>query len=152
MKAGDADLRERASALWDTIQRDLMTQPSMVRLVGQNRPLADVLRDLERQTGLTLQLDQSGRQEFVPLREPAANLILDGDRAARAAKAFIIRTRDKASSRRSRCSNEPVWEFTSTAGPFRVSLTGLHLHRDRQLIRGPWVRIDRFGQRINVPE
>ena len=44
-----------------------------------------------------------------------------------------------------------AWAFTSTAGPFRVSLTGLHWHRDRQLIRGPWVRIDRFGQRIDVP-
>ena len=30
-------------------------------------------------------------------------------------------------------------------------MTGLHLHRDRQLIRGPWVRIDRSGQWIDVP-
>ena len=45
----------------------------------------------------------------------------------------------------------PAPAFTSTAGPFRVTLRGLHLHRDRQLIRGPWVRIDRFGQRLNVP-
>ena len=28
---------------------------------------------------------------------------------------------------------------------------GLHLHHDRQLIRGPWEKIDRFGQRIGVP-
>ena len=39
MKAGDALVRERASALWDTIQRDLMTRPSLVRLVDQDRPL-----------------------------------------------------------------------------------------------------------------
>ena len=45
-----------------------------------------------------------------------------------------------------------MWAFTSTAGPFRVALTGLHLHHDRQLIRGPWARIDRFGQRINVAD
>jgi hypothetical protein len=44
-----------------------------------------------------------------------------------------------------------VWVFTSTAGPFRFALTGLYLHRDRRLISGPWVQIDRFGQRINVP-
>ena len=57
MKAGDAEVRERASALWETIQRDLMTRPSLVRLVGQDRPLAGVLEDLETQTGLTLRFD-----------------------------------------------------------------------------------------------
>ena len=47
--------------------------------------------------------------------------------------------------------DRPAPAFRSNAGPFRIALRGLHLHRDRQLIRGPWVRIDRNGQRINVP-
>jgi hypothetical protein len=48
-------------------------------------------------------------------------------------------------------SQAPAPAFVSTPGPFRVVLTGLHWHRDGQLLRGPWVRIDRFGQRLNVP-
>ena len=46
--------------------------------------------------------------------------------------------------------DDPTSEFTSTSGPFRVSLLGLHLHRDRKFIDGPWVEIDRFGQRFGV--
>ena len=150
MKAGDADVRERASALWETIQRDLMTRPSLVRLVGQDRPLAGVLEDLETQTGLTLRLDQSARDRLVTLREPAPvpfwtaleRLGLWG---------IYYQNPGEGKFPTLDLREAPAPAFTSTAGPFRVSLTGLHLHRDRQLIRGPWVRIDRFGQRINVP-
>ena len=71
MKADDANVRERASALWETIQRDLMTRPSLVRLDGQDRPLSVVLEDLETQTGLTLRRDPSAPDKHVTLREPA---------------------------------------------------------------------------------
>ena len=150
MKAGDADVRERASALWETIQRDLMTRPSLVRLDGQDRPLAGVLEDLETQTGLTLRLDQSVPDRPVALREPAPvpfwtaleRLGLWG---------IYYQNPGEGQFPTLDLREAPAPAFTSTAGPFRVSLTGLHLHRDRQLIRGPWVRIDRFGQRINVP-
>jgi len=150
MKAGDAGVRERASALWETIQRDLMTRPSMVRLDGLDRPLANVLGDLETQTGLTLRVDQSVRGRLVALREPARvafwtaleRLGLWG---------IYYHNPGEGQFPRLELREAPAPAFTSTAGPFRVSLTGLHLHRDRQWIRGPWVRIDRFGQRINVP-
>jgi hypothetical protein len=150
MRAGDAGVRERASALWETIQRDLMTRPSLVRLDGRDRPLANVLGDLEVQTGLTLRLDQSVRGRLVALREPAPvafwtaleRLGLWG---------IYYHNPGEGQFPRLELREAPAPAFTSTAGPFRVSLRGLHLHRDRQLIRGPWVRSDRFGQRINVP-
>ena len=83
MKAGDANVRERASALWETIQRDLMTRPSLVRLDGRDRPLAVVLEDLETQTGLTLQRDQSGPRTARGSPRAGPGPVLDGARAAR---------------------------------------------------------------------
>ncbi|MFI5457939.1 MAG: hypothetical protein ACHRXM_21070 [Isosphaerales bacterium] len=150
MKAGDAGVRERASALWETIQRDLMTRPSMVRLDGRDRPLSVVLEDLETQTGLTLRRDPSAPDKHVTLREPAPvafwtaleRLGLWG---------IYYHNPGEGQFPRLELREAPAPAFTSTDGPFRVSLTGLHLHRDRQWIRGPWVRIDRFGQRIDVP-
>jgi hypothetical protein len=149
MKAPDADLRESASAVWDAIERKLMTQPTLVRLGGQDQLLADILRDIQQQTGVTLQIDQGPRDELVPLREAAPisfwtaleRLGLRGVHHANPGKGkFPSLT----------LRNEPPSELISTAGPFRVALLGLHLHRDRKFIDGPWVRIDRFGQRIGV--
>jgi hypothetical protein len=150
MKDGEAGIRERASALWETIQRDLMTRPSMVRIDGENRPLSAVLRDLETQTGLTLRREPSSPDRPVVPHEPATvsfwtaleRLGLGGVYYQNPGEGrFPILSFRK----------DPAPAFTSTAGPFRVSLRGLHLHRDRQLIRGPWVQIDRSGQRIYVP-
>jgi hypothetical protein len=150
MKADDANVRERASALWETIQRDLMTRPSLVRLDGRDRPSADVLADLQTQTGLTLRIDQGPREKLVAPGEPApVSFWTTLERLGMGGIYYHNPGKGKFPTLQLRQAPAPA--FTSTAGPFRVTLTGLHLHRDRQLIRGPWVRIDRFGQRINVP-
>ncbi len=150
MKADDADVRERASALWETIQRDLMTRPSMVRLDGENRPLSAVLADLETQTGLTLRREPSDPDRPVALREPASVSFWT---ALERLGLWGVYYQNPGEGRfpMLHLSKAPAPAFTSTDGPFRVSLRGLHLHRDRQLIRGPWVRIDRNGQWIYVP-
>ena len=150
MKPGDTELGKAASALWESIQHDLMTRPSLVRLDARNQSIGEVLKDLGTQAGLTLKFDPASRQRLVTLREPAPvslwtaleRLGLNGvhHHGPGEGKFPELHLRDEA-----------VWAFTSTAGPFRVSLTGLHLHHDRQLIRGPWVRIDQSGQRIGVP-
>ena len=127
-----------------------MTRPSLVRLVNQDSPVEVVLKDLERQTDLTLELHQDPPHELVALHEPAAvsfwtaleRIGLNG---------VYHQDPGKGKYPTLGLSKGPTWAFSSTAGSFRVSLTGLHLHHDRQLIRGPWTRIDRFGQRINVP-
>ncbi len=152
MRAGDGDaqVRQRASALWETIQRDVMTRPSPVRLDVQDRPLSVELEDLETQTGLTLQRNPSAPDKHVTLREPAQvpfwtaleRLGLWG---------IYYQNPGQGKFPTLILSEVPAPAFITTAGPFRVTLIGLHLHRDRQLIRGPWVRIDRFGQRIDVP-
>jgi hypothetical protein len=134
MRAGDAGVRERASALWETIQRDLMTRPSPVRLVGPDRPITGVLADFEAQTGLRSEHDPASPDRLVTLREPAPvpfwtaleRLGLGGIHYQNLGDGKFPRLylRDVSSP-----------AFTSTSGPFQVSLTGLHLHRDRQLIR-----------------
>jgi hypothetical protein len=150
MNAGGTDVGKRASALWDTIQRDLMTRPSMVRMVAQNKPILDVLKDLETQSGVTLQMNERSREELVALREPApVSLWTALERLG--LKGVYHQNGGNGKFPELDLRTEPLWAFTSSAGPFRVSLMGLHLHHDRQLIRGPWEKIDRFGQRIGVP-
>jgi hypothetical protein len=149
MKGGDTDLGKRASAVRDTIERDLLTRPSLVEFVDRTGPITDVARDVAKQTGLTLRIDQGSQRGFVALNEPAPipfwtaleRLGLHG---------VYHHNPGNGKFPELELRTDALWDFTSTAGPFRVSLTGLHLHRDRQLIRGPWVRIDRFGQRIGV--
>jgi hypothetical protein len=150
MKADHANVRERASALWEAIQRDLMTRPSLVRLDGRDRPLAGVLEVLESQTSLTLRGVLSAPEKLVALREPTPVPFWTAlERLGLCGIHYHILAAGQFPRLELRAAPAPA--FTSTAGPFRVILTGLHLHRDRHLIRGSWVRIDRFGQRVNVP-
>ena len=149
MNAADTEPGKRALALWETIQRDLMTRPSLVWLVGQNRRIADVVEDLETQTGLTLRF-QGSQEGKVALREPApVSLWTALERLG--LKGIYLHDKGIGKFPELNFREDGGWAFTSTAGPFRVSLMGLHLHHDRQLIRGPWERIDRFGERIGVP-
>lgn len=150
IRADDPDMRERASALWDTIQRNLMKRPSLVKLGGRVGSRAGVLENLETQTGLSLRVDQGSQPKSVALGEPA--LIPFWTALQRLdLRGVYHHSPGQGKFPTLDLRNDPAWMFTSVAGPFRISLTGLHLHHDRQLIRGPWVRIDRFGQRINVP-
>jgi hypothetical protein len=152
IKADDANIRERASALWDAIQRGLMTRPSMVRLDYQDLPLTEVIDDIRKQTGLRLRAGQPRREGPVSVREPGPVPFWEAvDRLGLKGVGFDTGNPGGAGFPNLDLSDRPRWAFTSPAGPFRVALTGLHLHRDRRLILGPWVRIDRFGQRINVP-
>ena len=151
-KADDAGLRERASALGETIQRGPMTRSSPVRLDYQDRPLTDVIDDLRKQTGLALRASQVSREGPVNVREPAPIPFWQAiERLGLKSARFDIHNPGGVRFPNLELSTNPEWVFTSSSGPFRVALTGLHLHRDHQLIRGPWVRIDRFGQRIGVP-
>jgi hypothetical protein len=151
MKADDNTLRERAAAVWETIERELMTRPSMVRLESHRRSTESVLQDLETQTGLRFQPDgASFRPKPGSLKEEAPiSIWLALDRLG-----FRAIDHWNLGDGKFPVLNllyDPVYAFNSISGPFRMSLLGLHWHRDRQLIRGPWVRIDRFGQRIKVP-
>jgi hypothetical protein len=149
MKAVDSGLRERSSILWEAIERDLMSLASTVRLDGLDRPREAILEDLEKQTGLALHLDQSAREGRIAIPEPATVPFWDAlERLG--LRGVYHHNLGEGKSTRLELRNDPTYQIVSNAGAFRVSLTGLHLHRDNQLIPAPWVRIDGNGQRINV--
>ncbi len=127
-----------------------MTRPSPVRLVGRDRKLSVELKDLETQTGMTLQRNPSAPDKHVTLREPAQVPFWT---ALERLGLWGIHYQNTGQTEFPTLylSEVPAPAFTANSGPFRVTLMGLHLHRDRQLIRGPWVRIEQFGQRTNVP-
>jgi hypothetical protein len=149
MKADDARLREGASILWETIERNLMSRASTVRLDSLDRPREAILGDLEKQTGLTLHLDQGSRDEPIADREPATVPFWSAIERLGLRGVYHDDTGEGKFPRLG-LRNDPAYQFNANAGAFRISLTGLHLHRDNRLIHPPWVRIDRFGQRINV--
>ncbi len=149
-KAADRDLRARASALWDTIQRGLMTRPTLVTLDFTDQPVANVFQNLAKQTGFTL-ASESSRGPYTIKNVPDPVSIPFWEAIKRLGlKSVYHHNPGGGKLPNLELRSQPTWTFTSTAGPFRVSLMGLHLHRDHQWIDGPWVRIDRFGQRIEV--
>ena len=107
MKARDSELGKRASTLWNTIARDLMTRPSMVRLEGPYESIADVLDDCSKQTGMSLRCLQM--QDDRPVR------FANGQRShfgppwsGWVSRAFANTTSDRASSRRSTSAPNPT--------------------------------------------
>src|SRR4051812_47892529 len=50
--ARDAEVRARAAALLERVESELMVRPTLVRLDYRDRPLAEVVKDLGRQTGI----------------------------------------------------------------------------------------------------
>ncbi len=114
MKADDANVRKRVSALWETIERDLMTRPSLVQLDGHGRPMGVVLEDVERQTGMTLQRDQSGPEPRRDSRRAGPGLVLDGARTARVVGRLL---------------SEPGRRQVPEARPPRSARAAVHLDR-----------------------
>jgi hypothetical protein len=149
MKAKDTDLAKRASAVWDTVQRDLMVRPSLVRLDARNRFIDEVLEDIAEQTGMSLPFSTNQRHMRAVLHEPAPITFWTAiDRLG--LKSVYQQSQEFGKFPNLEFRTEPNWEFTSISGPFHVVLTGLHWHHDRHLIGAPWVRLDRFRQRINA--
>ncbi len=149
MKAGDPGWLEHAAALWEAIERDLMGRASTVRLEDLGRPRAAILPGLEKQTGLALHLDQGAQQGQVASPGPATVPFWDAlERLG--LRGVYHQNPGEGKPTRLELRNDPTYQIISNSGAFRVSLTGLHLHRDNQLMPAPWVRIDGNGQRINV--
>ena len=149
ISASDTELGKRASALWDTIQRELMARPSMVRLDKQYQTIEDVLEDLAKQTGMSMRMTSNHRNQAAAVHEPAPITFWTAINRL-GIKSLMLGGGEHGKFPSLEFQVEPHWQFVSAIGLFRVALTGLHLHRDRQLIRGPWVRLDRFQQRVDV--
>jgi hypothetical protein len=150
-RADDPALRERATALWEAIQRDLMTRASSVRLDFRGQGVGGVLGELMKQTGLALRSDAAAGS-FAVQNRPGPAPVAFWEAVERLGLTSVSHHNPgEGRFLTLELRTRPAWTDTTTSGPFRVALTGLHWHRDRSLVGGPWVRIDRFGQRINVP-
>ncbi len=147
MKGTDPVLRARATPVWESIQHDLVTRASMVRLVGSDR--LGAVENMAKQTGMALKINQGSNIEGRVLADPTPIPFWTAlERLG--FRGFYLQNPGHGELPELDIHQNPLYEFTATSGPFRVALTDLHLHHDRQLIHAPWVRVDGFGQRINV--
>jgi hypothetical protein len=152
LSSPDAEVRSRVLSVWERIQKGLMVRPTMVRLEGEGRSLAEVVRSIGEQGGFSLQASQQGPPRLVDAREPLPIPFWQAvDRLGLVGGHFDI-------------SNPVGGHFPTLgfggsgdtcpsmiSGPFRIKLKGLHDHRDRSLIVGPWLRIDEMNQKIPIP-
>ena len=145
LRSPDAEVRSRVLSVWERIQKGLLVRPSMVRIEGEGRPLAEVVRSIGEQGGFSLEISQQGPERLINAREPAPDPVLGGGRPARPGR------RPTSTISNPGGGHFPTLDFggsedacpSTISGPFRITLKGLHDHRDRSLIVGPWLRIDR---------
>ncbi len=149
LDAPDLEARSRVLSTWERVQRASMVKPSLVRLDGQGRALPEVVRSIGEQAGFSIELSDQRSDHLVNAREPnpipfweaVERLGLSGERINNPGGTLFPTL----------MLGGPFGGGpTSTSGPFRVRLKGLHDHRDRSLIDGPWLRIDEANQRIPI--
>jgi hypothetical protein len=151
LRSPDAEVRSRVWSIWERIQKGLLVRPLMVRLEREPRPLIDVVRSIGEQGGFSLQVSQHGSEHLVSAREPQPIAFWEAvDRLGLVGGHFMISNPGGG--------HFPTLEFggaedaspSTISGPFRIKLKGLHDHRDRSMIVGPWLRIDEMNQRIPI--
>ncbi len=152
LRSPDAEVRSRVLSVWERIQKGLLVRPTMVRLEGGGRPLIDVVRSIGEQGGFSLQVSQHGSERLINAREPQPVPFWEAvNRLGLVGGHFTIANPGGGLF--------PTLEFGGSedtcpsmiSGPFRIKLKGIHDHRDRSLILGPWLRIDAANQRIPIP-
>jgi hypothetical protein len=153
MGSPDAEVRARALPVWDRIQRGLMVRPSMVRLEGGDRPLAEVVHSIGGQAGFSVEVAQQGPDRLVDAREPLPTPFWEAVErlGLRGGHFDIVNPIGGHFPTLWFSAGSGVDYPSAISGPFRITLKGLHDHRDRLLIGGPWLRIDEINQRIPIP-
>ncbi len=146
-----AEARSRIVSVWERIQKGLLVRPAMVRLEGQDRPLSEVAGSIGQQAGFSLRVSQQGPEQLINAREPRPIPFWEAvNRLGLRGGSFDITNPIGG--------HFPTLDFggfggdypSTIAGPFRITFKGLHDHRDRLLIAGPWLRIDEMNQRIAI--
>ncbi len=147
----DAEVRSRVLSVWERIQKGLLVRPSMVRLGNEGRPLHEVVHSIGEQGGFSVEVSQRGSERLVNAREPLPIPFWEAvDRLGLTGGHFNIANPGGG--------HFPTLDFggsgeacpSTISGPFRITLKGLHDHRDRSLIVGPWLRVDEMNQRIPI--
>ena len=140
----DPEVRARAAILLDKIEKRLLVRPTLVTLDADDRPVAEVVRDLGNRTGMPPTIDVEGnpltaRKITVRSRSPipywaAIDLICDsaGLRSTQAPQGF---GGQGSATVLLFSPGEPAIPPapTSDSGPFRVKLVKLDYHRERTL-------------------
>jgi hypothetical protein len=150
----DLEIRTRASFLVNRIEGALLTQPTLIVLDFQDRPLPEVLRVIGEQAGLQLIL----ASETIPalatrrlsLREPRPVTLWKAiDRLCDAGQLYYnpLRVQTNPISREPQIPLFPLnvpaanpATPTSDSGPFRLTLLNLHFQRDLLFDQGAFIR------------
>ena len=143
----DMEIRTRATALLQQIERSLLTRPTLVWLRFNDLPLAEVVSALSQQTGMKISLVPENlprwKQERLSLHEPlplpfwkavdrfCAAGLLQHDLELRGVPAG--NQLSLASIERNTHPVHPI----SDHGPFRVSLVRLEFHRHVEFAAAP---------------
>ena len=152
MRSPDAEARSRVLAAWDRIQKGLLVRPTMVQLKAGDRPVSEVARSIGQQAGVSIEISQQAPEQSINAREPMPIPFWDAVERLGLGRGFV---RDSGPAG----SQAPILQFggfepaypATISGPFRITLEGLHEHRDRLLILGPWVNGDGASQGIPIP-
>ena len=60
LRSPDAAVRSRVLPVWERVQKRLLVRPTMVRLEGKGRPLAEVVRSIGKQARILARNLESG--------------------------------------------------------------------------------------------
>jgi hypothetical protein len=150
----DLEIRTRATYLVNRIEGALLTQPTLIALDFQDRPLPEVLKAIGEQAGVQLTVTN----EAVPplstrrltLREPRPVTLWKAiDRLCDAGQLYYnpLRVQTSPVPREPQILLSPVNPSatssatpTSDSGPFRLSLLNLHFQRDVLFDQGGFIR------------
>ena len=141
----DPEVRTRAAILLDRIEKRLLVRPTLVAIDAENRPIADLAREIGARTGMTPVLDAdgnvgAGRRVTIHRDSPipywsaidlicsAANLRATQGLGGQGGASILLYSPGENPA-------PPAPTFDS--GPFRVKLMKLDYHRERLLEQPP---------------
>src|SRR4051794_29663936 len=128
---GDDDaLSERATPVWEAVQRVVVTRPLLVRLEGAGGTPAELAAAIRAQTGMTVEVRQVRHNEPMGVVGPEPVPFWEAIGRLGFSQAYE-QSPGEGQFPKVQVNDQPVWRFVSTSAPFRLVLTGLHWHRDR---------------------
>ncbi len=151
MVKADAPSRARMLGVWETIQKKAMPRPTMIRLDEVHGPMPEVIRAIGEQAGFRLASTTHHNVPEVAAGLPVTVPFWEAIEKLGAGPCFF---RQELPAVR----YFPVVELgasvpkypTTTDGPFRILLHGLHESRDRLLIPGHWIGSNPLNARMQI--
>jgi hypothetical protein len=151
IKSAGAEGRARILPVWERIQKPAMIRPTLVKIDGDGRPIADLIQSIRDQSGFYVESSQQRPSDLIKGRGPMPIPFWEAaDQLGLKGAHFDIHNPSG--------SHFPTLNFadsfdpgpTMISGPFLIKLRGLHDHRDRRLIDGPWLIVDEINQKIPI--